>query len=153
AMPALSEDLRVGFVRLLGLAGEAEDLDLFYRSLEATPRDAVAVGWFGHPELVEWLLGSLEAANEARRAKGGMPSPFERAAAQALFRVLGSPSHDPGAEGLPRTAGIGVDAAPWRAFWVKTRARIPSARAKLRFGKPYSALLTIEELAGEAAQS
>jgi hypothetical protein len=100
------------------------------------------VGWFGHPDLVEWLLGSLEAANDARRASGP-PTPFEAAAALALQRVLGPLG---GGEAARHAA---ADARAWRAFWLKTRARQPG-RGRLRFGKPYTPAATVDELAGDA---
>jgi hypothetical protein len=149
--PALSDDARVGYLRLLGLGGEAADRELFFRSVEPSPRDATAVGWLGHPDLVEWLLGSLEAANETRRAKspGAGPSPFEMAAVRAVQRVLGSP-HPPSSLAMGEThEGLAVDAAPWRAFWQKARARFPG-RQKLRFGRPYTPLATLEELEADA---
>jgi hypothetical protein len=153
--PALSDDARVGYLRLLGLAGEAADRELFFRSVEPSARDAAAVGWFGHPDLVEWLLGSLEAANDTRRAKGQgtIPSPFETAAARALQRVLGSPHTPALLDTHPSPPeGLIVDAAPWRAFFQKARIRF-AGRQKLRFGRPYTPVATLEELEADAPSS
>lgn len=150
AAPALSDGVRVAYLRLLSLAGDAGDLDLFFRTLEASPREAVAVGWFGHPDLVDWLIGSLETANEARRAgRGGRassptltgPAPFEIAATQALTRIAGTPESVPAA---------GMEAGPWRAWWARSRARLVSGQ-KHRFGKPYTPEATLEELGGPAS--
>lgn len=147
--PQLSEETRVAFVRLLALAGDAGDLELFFRSLEPSPGDAAAVGWFGHADLVDWLLGSLETANEARRTgpRGRASSPslhdpaaFELAAADALVRIAGAP------DGVP--AGT-VEASAWRAFWGRARARFTPAQ-KHRFGRPYTPDAIIDELAGDA---
>jgi Arc/MetJ family transcription regulator len=149
ASPSLSDDVRVAFVRLLALAGDASDLELFFRSVEPSPRDAVAVGWFGHPDLVDWLIGSLETANEARRAGArgrgapgqAAPSSFELAATQALARIAGTP------EGAPAP---GTEAAAWRSWWARTRARLTPG-LKHRFGRPYTPEATLEELAGDAS--
>ncbi len=145
AAPSLPDDARVAYLRLLGLAGDASDRDLFFRSVEPSARDATAVGWFGHPDLVDWLLDSLEAANEARHRKpGSLPTAFEAAAARALQRVLGPASSAP----TP-----GADAGTWRALWASVRARSPSTPAapqKLRFGRPYTPAATLDELEAEA---
>ena len=145
--PSLSDDARVAYLRLLGFGGDAADRELFFRSLEPGPRDAAAVGWFGHPDLVDWLLGSLEAANETRRARapGGGPSLFETAAARALHRILGSPSV-PG--DAARSDGLVVDAGAWRSYWQMARGHL-GARQKLRFGAPYTPAATIAELEAE----
>src|SRR5262249_50332914 len=135
ATPSLPDDARVAYMRLLALAGDACDRELFFRSVEPAPRDAAAVGWFGHPDLVDWLLGSLESANETRRAKGpgAGPSLFETAAARALYRILGSPLASP-ARALEMPI---IEAAPWRAFWQRSPART-AGRSKVRFGRPYT---------------
>jgi hypothetical protein len=154
-MPALSDDARVGYLRLLGLGGEAADRELFFRSLEPSPRDATAVGWLGHPDLVDWLLGSLEGANDARRAAGpgASPSAFETAAAGALRRILGPVTNLRLLGSAPPAPaahdGVPVDVAPWRAFWQKARARFPSPQ-KLRFGRPYTPAATLDELSADA---
>ncbi|MFT3764008.1 MAG: hypothetical protein QM820_00550 [Minicystis sp.] len=152
ASPSLSDGARVAYLRLLALGGDAEDLELFFRSLEASPRDALAVGWFGHPDLIDWLIGSLETANEARRngPRGRAsapsllgPSAFEIAAAQALGRIAGAP------EGVPAP---GLEASAWRAWWSRARARFTSGQ-KHRFGKPYAPEATIDELTSPAMAS
>ena len=152
AAPSLADEVRVAYLRLLGLGGEAGDLDLFFRSLESSPRDATAVGWFGHPDLVEWLLGSLDAANEARRSGSRASSPgllspvaFEIAAARALFRIIGAPD---GGGRAPE--GMTVDATAWRAAWAKCRGRMAGGQ-KHRFGRLYAPEATLEELGGDAA--
>jgi hypothetical protein len=149
ASPSLPDDARVAYMRLLALAGDAADRELFFRSVEPAPRDATAVGWFGHPDLVEWLLGSLENANETRRSKGpgAGPSPFETAAARALHRILGSPLASPSrAPDMPI-----IEAARWRAFWDRAPARQKAAgRQKLRFGRPYTPSATLDELEADA---
>lgn len=146
--PQLLDDARVAYLRLLALAGDSSDLELFFRSLEPSPRDAAAVGWYGHPDLVDWLVGSLETANGARRtgARGRSPSAhapssFEIAAALALVRIAGAPD---GAQGLAVEAGV------WRAWWGRARARFAPGR-KHRFGKPYTPNATLDEIAGEAS--
>jgi hypothetical protein len=145
--PSLADEVRVAYLRLLALGGDASDTDLFLRSVEPTPRDAEPVGWFGHPDLVDWLLEALEGANEGRRARGqGAPSLFETAAARALHRILGVP-------GAPRPAGpsaretLVLDAGPWRSHWHAERARAGASR--LRFGRPYTPSATLDELEGE----
>jgi hypothetical protein len=105
---------------------------------------------------VDWLVGSLEAANEARRGQPAFaaPTPFEAAAARALHRVLGSPGH---ASEVARPRGAATsdreslvtDASAWRAYWHKARTRF-AGRQKLRFGRPYSPSVTLEELEGDA---
>ncbi len=147
ARPSLSDDARVGYLRLLGLAGDAADRELFFRSVEPGPRDAAAVGWFGHPDLVDWLLGSLDAANDARRSAvtpGAAPSLFEVAAARALQRILGNPGAPVGTL-PPPGEGLTVDAAGWRSTWMRARGGA-STRQKLRFGKPYTPAATLDEL-------
>lgn len=150
--PALSDEARVAFVRLLALAGDASDLELFFRSLEPSPRDAVAVGWYGHPDLVEWLIGSLDTANEVRRSgpksRASAPSllapaAFETAATQAMVRIAGP------ADGVHPGS---VDAAAWRAFWARARGRLSPGR-KHRFGRLFTPEITLEELRGESSPS
>jgi hypothetical protein len=171
AAPALSDELRVAYLRLLAIAGDAGDVELFFRSLEPTARDAAAVGWFGHADLVTWLLGSLEAANEARRAAGGRPSPFEAAAAGALHRISGARPRDPADPGPPDA--LSVSAPAWKALWNESHARLGGAEPpkaggalptvagrgavgpaaggrKLRFGQPYTPGATLAELSGES---
>ncbi len=158
--PSLADDARVAYLRLLALGGDASDLELFFQSVEPAARDAAAVGWFGHPDLVEWLLGSLEAANDARRARGpgAGPAAFEVAAARALGRILGDPSHDGGfapkpppqaLRSAPAEGGSQVDAAPWRAFWGGARAEL-GRYPRLRFGRPYTPAATLDELEAAA---
>jgi len=151
AAPSLADDVRVAYLRLLGLGGEAGDLELFFRSLESSPRDAIAVGWFGHPDLVEWLLGSLDAANEARRSGARASSPgllspadFEIAAARALHRILG-PADGAGAA----REAMSVEGSIWRAAWARARGRMAGGQ-KHRFGRPYAPESTLDELGGEA---
>lgn len=151
AAPTLADEVRVAYLRLLGLGGEAGDLELFFRSLESSPRDAAAVGWFGHPDLVEWLLGSLDAANEARRSGSRASSPgllspaaFEIAAARALYRILGA------ADGAARaTEALTVDGTAWRAAWSRCRGRMAGGQ-RHRFGRLYTPEATLEELGGDA---
>ena len=151
AAPALPDAARVAYLRLLALGGDAGDRELFFRSVEPGPADAAAVGWFGHPDLVDWLLGSLETANEARRAKspGAAPSPFETAAARALHRILGSPQ---GPDAPARaTEALVTDAGPWKGCWARMRACLKGPpRLKLRFGRPYTPAVTLDELEAEA---
>jgi hypothetical protein len=140
AAPTLADDVRVSYLRLLALAGDASDRDLFVRSLSPTPRDADAGGWFGHPDVVDWLLSSLEAGNEARRGRGhGAPSLFETAAARALHRILGSPTGGTGRD------AVVADAGHWRSHVNAERARVPSGK-KLRFGRLYTPGATLDEL-------
>jgi hypothetical protein len=151
ASPSLSDEVRVAYLRLLALGGEASDLELFFRSLEPSPRDATAVGWFGHPDLCDWLLGSLEAAAEARRTggRGGRApasiaaSSFEVAAAAALARIAGSP------ETMPQ---VFAEAAAWRSWWSRARARLAPGQ-RVRFGRPYTPDATVEELGGDATRA
>src|SRR5262249_29397432 len=147
----------------LGLAGDAGDRELFFRSVEPGPRDASAVGWFGHPDLVDWLVGSLEAANEARRGQAGPPTPFEAAAPHALHPGPRGPrtGTDPpraglgagqtlGANAAQAGGGLVTDAATWRAYWHRARTRF-QGRQKLRFGRPYTPSATVDELESEAS--
>lgn len=148
ARPTLADETRIAFVRLLALGGDADDVDLFFRSLEPSPRDVIAVGWFGHPDLVDWLLGTLETAVEARRAgargrASPATSPVETAVAAALARLAGN------AEPIPLA---GMDGAAFRAFWARARGRLP-AGPKLRFGRPYTPEATLSELRGEGPVS
>src|SRR5580704_12013298 len=150
--PSLPDDVRAAYLRLLALAGEASDRELFYRSLEPSPRDAAAVGWFGHADLVDWLVGSLEAAAEARRGRGRVSETtvrsiaFELAAVEALQRITGGPDEaPPGGSARP----VETDAAAWRAFWTKARGRFASGR-RHRLGRDYTPGATLDELAGEA---
>jgi hypothetical protein len=108
------------------------------------------VGWVGHPDLLEWLLGSLDAANEARRSRGlgGGPTAFEAAAARALGRILGNPAAPEGARGAPPLDGLAVDAG----FWRRVRAsRVAGPVQRLRFGRPYTPEATLDELEAEAS--
>jgi hypothetical protein len=146
--PALSDAVRVAYLRLLSLAGDVGDVEIFFRTLEAGPREAVAVGWFGHPDLIDWLIGSLETANELRRVgRGGRasspslagPAPFEIAAAQALTRIAGTPEPT-----------LGLEGSAWRAWWARSRGRLASGQ-KHRFGKLYTPPATLNELGGPAS--
>lgn len=143
--PTLSDPVRVAYLRLLSLAGDTSDVEIFFRTVEASPREAVAVGWFGHPDLIDWLIGSLETANEVRRAgragraSSPAPAPFEIAAAQALTRIAGMPEPT-----------LGVEGSAWRAWWARSRGRLASGQ-KHRFGKPYTPPATLNELCGPAS--
>jgi hypothetical protein len=67
------------------------------------------------------------------------PSAFETAASQALGRIVGAP------DGV---APPGVEAAAWRAWWTRARARLTPG-LKHRFGRPYVPQATLDELGAE----
>jgi hypothetical protein len=145
---ALPDEARLPFVRLLALGGGVRDKALLWDSLGQAPEDARAAGWFGHAELVEWLIRSLAAANEVRRATGPWPLAFEAAAAGALHRITGAALEDPPGGSIEREPGaLAIEAEGWAAYWEREHARF-APETKHRFGQPYSPQLTLDELEG-----
>jgi hypothetical protein len=106
--------------RLLGLAGEAQDVDRIRRALDR-PAAIEAAGWLGATDLVADLIGRLES--DSLR-------PF---AVRALQRITGALDDEDG----PLAATV------WRAWYERER---PASGAKLRFGRPRSAIEAIDEL-------
>ncbi len=148
AAPHLTDESRLGCLRLLALGGEAGDVELFFRSLEPLGADATAVGWFGHADLVEWLVASFEAASDARRASGGPPHAFEVAASAALDRITGA-ARQGQLEGPEGPHGL-AEASSWRSFWRMARTRFERG-VRYRFGEPFTPAMTLDELEGAAA--
>ena len=161
--PAFSDDARVAYLRLLGLAGEAADRELFFRSVEPSPRDAAAVGWLGHPDLGRLAPrlargGQRGAARQGSRRRA--PRPSRRRRRGRCNASWGSPGYgaEPGSAGRSPIVdpsaevtadGILVDAPPWRAFWQQARSRF-TGQQKLRFGRPYTPAATLDELEADA---
>jgi hypothetical protein len=134
-------------VRLLALAGGPGEADLLLRSVHHEASGAEAIGWFGHVGHVEPLLAKLEAANEIRRAIGPYPTPFERAAAEALVRITGVylDNQDPALD-----VTLSVDAGAWRASFEAGKGALPPG-LKHRLGKPYHPRMSLDELSDEAS--
>jgi len=146
----LKVDTTDAYAMLLALGGGASDRELLEKSLQQTPISALAAGWFGHPGLVEsWLLPSLAAGNWAREGSPWV-FPAELAITRALHRITGEAPTQPTKVYAVRSDGyeLAVDQSTWAARWndVKDRFALP---AKMRFGKPYTPMATLEELEGE----
>lgn len=144
---ALPEDVRQAYVRLLALAGGPESAALLLNSVTHESSGALAIGWFGHADLVAPLLVKLRAGNEVRRSIGPYPTPFEVAAAQALVRITGVYIENQ-AEELNIT--LSIDAEEWALAWEERRERFQPG-VKYRFGKPYHPGASLDELCDEAA--
>lgn len=148
ARSALSDAARLGHLRSLALAGDGSDVELLRRCARATVRDAELVGWFGHVELVGWLIERLTGGvdGDAPTELGLVP----HAAAMAFVRITGAP----GPDGQPpgNLDGLSEDPARWIDWWVEGwqehRDQYDSS-LKWRFGRPYEPALTLAELAGD----
>jgi hypothetical protein len=122
---------------LLAIAGGPRDAALLAARLERSPAAAEALGWHGHPGHVDVLLDALE-----RAANASPDDPFRVATLSAIRRITGAP---PGLtlEGL-------------RAFWDQQRGDLGAPRApasaeprKLRSGRPYTPLASLDELSAD----
>jgi 3-oxoacyl-[acyl-carrier-protein] synthase I len=153
---AQAVETRLGYLRLIALAGGPEHLPLIASAVVPAPPLTSALGdvpaavsllgWFGHASLIEPLLDRLEAANHARQPGNLMPSELEIASARALLRITGVYLED---DEEPSGIGLAIDAKLWRAYWDEHRGEL-SPDVRLRFGKPYHPLQTLEELAAES---
>ena len=147
ADPTVDGDVRLAQLRLLALAGGADDVPRFLRLSGPSPRDAVLAGFFGHPLMVPHLLDTLSAANRIRRSTGPWAHPTEVAAALALERITGArPLDEPREVNDYDFARMPtIFAETWQTFWDMRRVEL-DGNAKLRFGQPYAPAQTAREL-------
>jgi 3-oxoacyl-[acyl-carrier-protein] synthase I len=152
ASAALSDRARLGYLRLLALGGDAADLPRVRQALSPSPRDAELVGWYGHVELVPWLLETIGRGNASRSASSRAPHPLEVAAAQALARITGARLRDEPDDEVAHDseAAPALRAETWQAWWRASHGGFDS-RLRYRFGLPYQPLVTLEELVGPSA--
>jgi hypothetical protein len=144
---ALPDERRLPCVRLVALGGGPRDLPLLLDSLGQAPGDARAAGLSGHVALLDWLLASLAAANDVRRATGPWPLAFEIAAAEALHRITGLRVVEKPEAALREPGELDIDASAWASAWGEARATIDTTK-RLRFGAPWTPLATLDELDG-----
>lgn len=150
----LTEAARQRLVRVLCAVGQYDDVLLLAESLDISSHDALAVGWFGHVALVDWLIEALRGSNEVREMTGPWARPFELAVGAALHRITGATLSD--VEGLKverpeGDPGLAIDAGVWRAYWEDNRARF-DVEEKYRFGEPFSPQATLDELEDERSR-
>lgn len=145
----LSERGRLGFLRLVAMAGNASDAKLVHQCLAATPRDAELVGWYGHAGLVPWLLSTLEQANRTREAGAVTPHALEVATARALERITGAGLHDPVEPNVAYdfVHGAALRAEAWKQWWLQHGERF-AVGLKHRRGAPFAPRATLDELLG-----
>lgn len=125
----LDPDVRMHAIELLGTAGEASDARMLGDLLQRRPREAEALGWHGHPALVELLIGALE-----RSAGVQGDALFRDGVRRALARITG--------------AEPSVESAAWRAFWAEHGRRF-SVVQRYRFGHPYAPSASLDELCAD----
>jgi hypothetical protein len=125
---------------LLALTGGKRDAELLAARFVARVEAAEALGWHGHPALVEPLLAARASERADRRAR--------LAIGRALHRITGL---------LPPAPGRGPDDAPrdpyepeldphaWRRAWEARRRDVPPDR-RLRFGRAFTAAESLDEL-------
>ncbi|HHH11428.1 MAG TPA: hypothetical protein ENK23_05070 [Sorangium sp.] len=142
----LPEQLRMRCMQLLGMAGNAGDyarlLQLYYGDVG----QALALGFHGHPALVAELIAALDSSREGGLYLGrrGM-----RDAARALFRITGAPLFQERPSGQD-PYDIVTDQRVWLDWWGSNEERFePTVR--YRYGKPFSLLSSVEELARDRA--
>ncbi len=125
------------WLRLVGIAGGADDCALLLRALGAGSAAAAPLGWLGHTGAVEPLLDALTRAEE----QGDQA--LAEAADRALRRLLGElPTRAAGQE----QAGATGEALAWRARWMTLSRELPE-RKKVRRGELFSPQASLDELA------
>jgi len=140
---------RTGAMRLVALTGGEVDASRLARAFGIAPREALWLGFFGHPAVVPALLEALASANQVRRSTGPWVHPLEIAVAEALVRITGFVPKDEPSEvnDYDFTSRPTIFAETWTRLWQERQGLYP-ASAKLRFGRPFSPAATIEELLG-----
>lgn len=151
---ALAEADRHGYLQILALGGSAEDAPLLRAALGDAPRDAALAGWYGHRDLVPWLIDELRAEDGKRGDGQRTPSPRERSIVGALHRITAAPvgddSADPGtAAAAPRPA---LGARQWGEWWQRS-STVFDPELRYRHGKPYTPMATVHELWDERTTS
>lgn len=122
---------------LLGLAGDARDIDLFYRLRAIVPEAIRALGWHGTTAAIPLLLEVL-----AESPADGRPSDAARTAAGALHRITGA--------GVRPDGALELDSERWSAWWIAHRAAL-RADGRYRFGRIHSPHVVLEELWNEGS--
>ena len=130
ALTPATRELRAQAARLLAITGGEGDLPLLLAVVGNDPRAADLLGWYGHPGAIPSLLDLLDHVSRAIASHEPVRG-AELAVARALHRITGAP---------PAT-----DVATWRAT-LDASGRDLSARARLRFGEPYTPAATLREL-------
>lgn len=140
------------FLRLVGLAGDAKDVDRIARFVEL-PSASAALGWLGATSAIDVLVSVLQAC--AREA-GTFAAPSARAvaAAVALQRITGGLAHGAGpiTVGAPRTSQPDrLETRPerWVAF-LKDRSH--DSRRKLRWGRVWEPDSSLDEIEAVGAR-
>ncbi len=138
----LRADLRTRCMRLLGIAGKADDYLLLERLYFGDRGQAAALGFHGHVRMVDRLLLALEGSTQAG-VYLGVSGRLE--AAQALQRITGAPFVKPKEGGYVDPYDVVTDAKPWMSWWDDNRDQFdPSVR--YRFGQPFTGLFRVHEL-------
>ena len=135
-------------MRLLALAGGAEDLELLLL-LARTPHEVSLIGWHGHAGAVEPLLGVLQERASSLLLGGALGESRPQAAARALQRITGAIESDdeppPEASQFARSDAVTTHVGRWREWYEAHRDEL-SHRTKYRFGKPYRPAASLDEL-------
>ncbi|HZJ54196.1 MAG TPA: hypothetical protein VFD38_08650, partial [Myxococcaceae bacterium] len=129
-----------GAALVLGVAGTPEDLPVLRAACAAGSAPAMeALGWLGHADAVDELLGQLGRASAA-------------AALEALQRITGATllgadpasEYEPGKGPFTRSQGpvplpvpLCPDPEPWRAWW-REHGKAARRTTRWRFGHPWS---------------
>ncbi len=128
----------------LAIGSEVRELDLFLTEAkrQSSPVLLEALGWFGHVQLIDLLLQSLRAGEEA----------IKLAAASALQRITGAslteeepdPQYDSQDRPFlrafappPMVEALSLDADAWTAWWKKHQANSRSS-TRYRYGHAWS---------------
>lgn len=148
----LSPVARRTAIRLVGVTGGDEDVELMIALLAQDPGGASGMGWLGHVALVEPLIAALAA--ERRRT---WRSEAARELAAALHRITGAPavrvgereSEEP-APAIPVlvepvSSALLLEPDVWAAWWAEHRAGFARSR-RHRFGRLHTPLATLDEL-------
>ncbi|MCA9621880.1 MAG: hypothetical protein KC731_22805 [Myxococcales bacterium] len=133
---SLPEKIRVRCMQLLGVAGRLSDAPLLRALYGGTAGEATALGFHGHPLLID-------ALHEALRGPAGsiiVGPTGAREAARALQRITGAPLHDARDFYDPVTDHRRVEA------WLTEHRDQFRDDLRYRFGQPWHGLTVVAEL-------
>jgi len=129
-----------GAALVLGVAGTAEDLPVLRAACAAgSPLAMEALGWLGHADAVDDLLGQL-GKSSAPAALGAL----QRITGATLLEADPAPEYEPGkgpftqGQGpVPLPVPLSPDPEVWRAWWTE-HGKAARRGIRWRFGHPWS---------------